>query len=428
MPFFLFSNAGVRPAALLAAVLVLAACAPMAQRATLDREPSIRVCVADRISTITVAIDSGAVLQSSGQRFSLDGHRELQCALNAAGDIAISMDGKPARVVSGAFRCFYPKGTGSFRTETRSYSDTMLIASDGEHLYLINILPLERYLEQVVPSEIGRNRTREELEAVKAQAVIARSYALGKIRQPSLRLFDVYADTRDQVFGDRSAADVVVNEALRATRGVVLAIDGRTVEAFFHSTCGGRTEAVENVWKGSQPRPWLRGGADVHAEQEACRISPSFRWTEEYTREQMETLLRTWLPSADEALTAADIPDQQWFLLDINVLRRSASGRVTTVQIVMGNRLQQRSYYVHHDAIRRALRRSDGAVLRSTLFDVHLERDASKWLTRIVLRGGGSGHGVGMCQWGAIARARHGERMEEILDVYFPECGLVSMY
>lgn len=428
MPFFLFSNAGIRPLALIATLVVLTACAPMAQRTTLDREPSIRVCVADRISTLTVAIDSGAVLQSSEQRFSLDGHRELQCALNADGDIAISMDGRSARVVSGAFRCFYPKGTGSFRTETRSYSDTMLIASDGEHLYLINILPLERYLEQVVPSEIGRNRTREELEAVKAQAVIARSYALGKIRQPSLRLFDVYADTRDQVFGDRTAADVVVNEALRASRGVVLAIDGRTVEAFFHSTCGGRTEAVENVWKGSQPRPWLRGGADMHAEQEACRISPSFRWTEEYTREQMETLLRTWLPSADDALTPADIPDQQWFLLDINVLRRSASGRVTTVQIVMGNRLQQRSYYVHHDAIRRALRRPDGSVLRSTLFDVDLERDASKWLTRIVLRGGGSGHGVGMCQWGAIARARHGERMEEILDAYFPECGLVSMY
>jgi stage II sporulation protein D len=87
----------------------------------------------------------------------------------------------------------------------------------------------------------------------------------------------------------------------------------------------------------------------------------------------------------------------------------------------MGNRLQQRSYYVHGDRVRYALRRpGSDQPLRSALFDIRIERDAARWITQGRIDGGGSGHGVGLCQWGAIGKARDGHSAREILQEYFP--------
>ncbi len=393
------------------------------------REPRIRVCIADRAREIAIGIQDGASLLTTGGRYSLDGYRELRCRLDTGGTIQVLVDGKPARRFRGVARCFFKQPGSVFTLSDRIYSDTLVIASDGQHLYVINTLPLEEYLKSVVPREIGRNRKEDEQSAVEAQAILARTYALGKIMLPLARLFDVYDDTRDQVFGGIGSRDELATRAVERTKGQVLTYGGKLSECYFHSTCGGHTEASSLVWLRPQSKPYLTGGRDRGNTGDYCRISPSYRWTEDYSREEMETILRTFLPSANDAILPTDIPESRWYLLDLNILKRGKSGRVTTLQVVMGNRLQQRAYYLHGDKVRWGLRRPGGdQPLRSTLFDLAITRNAANWIERVRIEGGGNGHGVGMCQWGAIGMARSGLSSGEILRRYFPETELLRLY
>ena len=404
-------------------MLLLQACAssPVGMGSGADGGPSIRVCIADRAREVEIGIGEGAVLETADRRFTLEGHRSLRYRLEKDGGIAVFADGKPARRLRGVARCYHRSAAAVFTIEGRRYADTLLIASDGANLYVINVLPLEEYLERVVPREIGRNRKPAEAAAVRAQAILARTYALAKMSLPLTRLFDVYDDTRDKVFGGISERDELASSAVRQTAGMVLTFDGKPAECYFHSTCGGKTEASSLVWQRPQSKPYLRGITDRGKDGDFCRISPSFRWTEHYSRTELEAILRSFLPAANEAILPSDIPEDDWYLLDLKVLKRGASGRVTLLQIVMGNRMQQRSYYVHGDRIRYALRSPGGdAPLRSTLFDLDIERNAARWITGVRVDGGGSGHGVGLCQWGAIGMARVGRSAEDILQAYFP--------
>lgn len=392
-------------------------------------EPRIRVCIADRAREVAIGIQDGASLQTIEGRYSLDGYRELRCRLDTGGAIQVFMDGKPARRFRGVARCFFRQPESVFTLDDRIYSDTLVIASDGQSIYVINSLPLEEYLKSVVPREIGRNRKVDESQAVEAQAILARTYALGKVLLPLARLFDVYDDTRDQVFGGIGSRDELATQAVEGTRGQVLTYGGRLAECYFHSTCGGRTEASSLVWQRPQSKPYLTGGKDRGEDGDFCRISPSYRWTEEYSRADIESVLRAFLPSANDAILPTDIPETHWYLLDLNILRRGASGRVTSLQVVMGNRLQQRAYYVHGDKVRWALRRPGGdQPLRSALFDIAITRSDANWIERVRIDGGGNGHGVGMCQWGAIAMARSGIPASGILRKYFPETRVDRLY
>ncbi len=411
------------------ALIIMAGCTSSALRPPAGTyEPAIRVCIADRTGEVVLGLGDDLTIRAVGKQFLMKGTKQLRCSLSDKGGILLQPEDGQVQEISGAFRCYFRKPGATFRFEKREYGDTLLIATDGEHLYLINALPLETYLRSVVPNETGRNRTTEEFDAVKAQAILARTYAINKIRLPLTRLFDVYDDVRDQVFGGLTGGDPLSSRAVLDTRGVVIAYDGHPAECYFHSTCGGSTEASINVWRRPESKPWLVGVNDRLDKLSLCRISPSFRWTEVYTRSQFEGMLRNFLPSANDALQTSDIPTENWYLLDVNLLKRAPSGRVQTIQIVMGNRSHQRSYYVHADKIRWALRRPDGSPLRSTLFDIHLKRDARRWITQIRIDGGGNGHGAGLCQWGAIARARAGASHIRILETYFPGTELKAMY
>lgn len=411
-------------------LIVLAGCsgASIRQEITADA-PDIRVCIADRAHEVSIGIDDGAVFQTVEGRYTLDGFSEMRCVLEADGTVRVVVDGRPARTFRGVARCFYREKGRAFTIEKKIYADTLLIASDGSGLYVINVLPLEEYLKSVLPKEIGRNRKSDEINAVLAQAILARTYALMKISLPLTRLFDVYDDTRDQMFGGMSGRDALTTQAVERSTGQVLTYGGTLAECYFHSTCGGHTEASSLVWRRPQSKPYLTGVSDRGPDMDYCRISPSYRWSEEYTREELEATLRTYLPSANDAILPSDIPAGQWYLLDMLILKRGVSGRVTMLQVIMGNRMQQRSYYLHGDKIRWALRESGGShPLRSTLFDLTITRNAAKWIERVRIDGGGSGHGVGFCQWGAIGMARAGHSVDEIFNAFFPGTSIKRLY
>lgn len=415
----------ILPALLL---LLLAGCASVPRTADSDTQPFIRVCVAERSREITLQIGEGSVLETPTRTFSLEGHRELRCALEDDGAMTVFMDGREARRFRGAFRCYSRSAAARFQFEDRSYGDTLLIASDGEGLFLVNVLPLESYLRGVVPHEIGRNRTPDEIEAVRAQAILARTYAMRKISLPLTRLFDVYDDTRDQVYAGAGQEDDLATVAVDQTRGRVMAFNGQLAECYYHSTCGGRSEASSLVWQRPQSQPWLVGVPDRGPDGDYCRISPSYRWSEQYDRVTLENMLRTFLPAANDAIREEDLPRERWHLLDLNIIKRMPSGRVATLQVVMGNRARQRAYYVHGDNVRKLFRGDDDRPLRSALIDIDITRDRQRWIRRVRIDGGGSGHGVGLCQWGAIGRARAGAEHSRILQAYFPGTQILRLY
>jgi stage II sporulation protein D len=140
----------------------------------------------------------------------------------------------------------------------KAYRGTFTVASDGKQLTLVNTVPLEQYLYAVVPSESPKTWP---AEALKAQAVAARSYALAKRKTSGP--FDVYPDTRSQVYGGVSAEAPTATAAVDATTGEVLTYGGKIATTYFYSSSGGRTAASSDVWKGV-PIPYLVSVADPY--------------------------------------------------------------------------------------------------------------------------------------------------------------------
>jgi stage II sporulation protein D len=134
-------------------------------------------------------------------------------------------------------------------------------------LTVINSVPLDDYIQGVVPVESPASWP---LEALKAQAIAARTYAITTSRGAD---FDQYADTRSQVYGGASVETPASNQAVDETRGQVVTYQGEPVTTYFFSTSGGRTEDVENSFTGASPEPWLRSVEDPYD-----NVSPRHRW------------------------------------------------------------------------------------------------------------------------------------------------------
>ena len=157
---------------------------------------------------------------------------------------------------------------GSVKLGARAYRGSLVVHSSGGSLSVVNHVGLEPYLYGVVPWEMPPSWA---AEALKAQAVAARSYALVSARGSGS--FDVYDDTRSQVYGGIAAEDARASAAINATAGRVVSWNGAVAHTFFHSTSGGRTAAITDVWPGAQRLPYLVPVQDPHDS-----LSPYHRW------------------------------------------------------------------------------------------------------------------------------------------------------
>ncbi len=410
------------------AILLLSCAGPLQLRFQFPAgEPYVRVCLDNTDRQIEIGLDGDIELRHGTRKYRVVGKSRLTVELGDNNLLVVSADGKYIGGFSTQISCTHIPSGRFFRYKKRMYSDTIRIATDGEALYVLNVLPVERYLAGVIPNEIG-HRKKEEAEAVMAQAVLARTYVLSKVIIPMVRLFDVYDDTRDQVFSGAADAGPLVKTALSRSRGVVLAYGDRLARVFYHSTCGGATAAPEETWSTSPRIPYLTSIRDRGRYRAWCSPSPFFRWKERYTRKRMEQLIKKYLPATlpeykNERFTKSD------FLLGIFIKERYASGRVKKLAVVFGNKHKRRTFTLFSDKIRYVLRKpTHEKVLNSSLFDIHVTRDARQWISSITLEGAGKGHGVGMCQWGAIGQARAGISHERILAFYFPGTRLTTLY
>jgi stage II sporulation protein D len=230
--------------------------------------------------------------------------------------------------------------------------------------------------------------------------------------------FDLFASVSDQVYGGVSAETPEGTEAVGATRGLALTYGGAPIDAFFYSTCGGRTATGTEAFRAAD-RPYLRSVADVAPDGTAyCSISPRFRWREVWTGDALRTTLRQTLPAAT-GTPAARVRQVN----DVRVVYRTYSGRVGQ----LGIDLRESEVMVEGPAIRTVLRSPAGEMLRSNAFDLTVTT-ANHEVTRLVAEGGGAGHGVGFCQWGAVGRSRAGQDVRRILDAYYPGVTLERLY
>jgi stage II sporulation protein D len=285
-------------------------------------------------------------------------------------------------------------------------------------LLLINRLPLESYLAGVLGQEMGPRRP-DEREALLAQAVIARTFSVRNRGRWEANGFDATADTRDQVYTGVDGESAQVWDALRATTGQVVRYRGNIIDAYYHSSCGGRTAAVEDVFKSAQRQPYLRSVSDASgAGHSYCELAPHFQWREEWDAQTLRTILTRTLPAVMTVSSDGLQP-----ITDVEVTRTTSSGRVAELRVV----------FAHGDVritgpdVRSILRPAADRLLQSTAFRVSVTTDGGR-VSRLVAQGSGAGHGVGFCQWGAIGRARAGQKYRDILSTYFPGTTVERLY
>jgi stage II sporulation protein D len=291
------------------------------------------------------------------------------------------------------------------------------ILRSGAGVTVVNRLGMEAYLQGVVSAEMGR-RSAPEQAALWAQAVVSRTYAMRKLERWRARGYDLTAGVADQVYGGVGAETLESRAAVRETRGEVVTYQERPIEAFYYSTCGGRTADGSEVFRGAA-QPYLRSVTDRAENGVAyCSISPRYRWREEWTDESLRHTLERNLPPV-AGISVGQVREVR----DVRVARRTPSGRVGQLAIALGGPDIQ----VEGGAIRQVLRPRPGELLRSTAFTLAVTGGGQR-VTHLAADGSGSGHGVGFCQWGAVGRARAGQGYQQILAAYFPGTTVARRY
>jgi stage II sporulation protein D len=302
----------------------------------------------------------------------------------------------------------------------RRYRGRINITSGRGGLTVVNRLGLESYVAGVVGPEIGARRP-DESAAVLAQAVVSRSFALNNRGRWESFGFDAYADTRDQVYLGVAVETPQVWDAVRKTAGEVVRYHGEVIDAYFHSTCGFSTAGVDEAFATARDRPYLRPVSDARGgggEHYYCDISPRFRWREEWDGQKLRAILSRTLPTVTPLSG-----DGLQRITDVVVSRTTRSGRVGELRIVF----ERGDIRIPGPDVRAVLRPEPDRQLNSLGFQLTVSKTNGE-VARLVAAGAGSGHGVGMCQWGAIGRARAGQDYRSILTTYFPGTKIEKVY
>lgn len=345
-------------------------------------------------------------------------------------EVSLSIDGKT----------YYDNEFAIDTESDRILVNTVSNKKDASHLYggslrlqgnsynnfsLVNNVPLETYLRGVVPYEIGGNAPPE---AIAAQTIIARTYALRNLRRFVADDYQMCATVHCQVYKGISGAIPKTDRAIAQTRGLVLTYNNELVDALYSSTTGGITASFSDVWEGEErpylkpiidaPRPvWdlstyplgneevLRSFLDMKQgfNETGVRV---FRWQKTRTIADLNKDLRKYLKKTNHPLVDFTT------INSMEVIERSPSGRILTLLIDtdLGN------VKLHKNEVRSALEPPI-----STLFYLDPVYDEKNQLEAYTFTGGGFGHGVGLSQNGSYNLANLGWNAARILAFYYPE-------
>jgi stage II sporulation protein D len=357
------------------------------------------------------------LFERDGQQLVAEGAANQQWTISRFGDcaggghcdwkIALSSAG-PAEYRDGPLVARPQKGA-VVRWNGKPYRGELVISATDSGLLVVNRVSMDSYLRGVVPLEIG-NRTSAEMAAVQAQAVAARTYAYKHLTDK--RPFDMYATVQDQVYGGVDAEKSLSDTAITTTANVVVLYNGEPITTPYHSTCGGSTAGVTEVWYDQPDQPYLRPVSDriPGTNNYYCDPSPRFSWTQSFDAAGLRAVMEKYLANYTNAPKT-----NLGRITDVREQGKTPSGRVAALTV----RTESGSYTLRGNDIRFVLRDPRGAILNSTYFSLSAATSGGE-VSSLTLNGRGYGHGIGMCQWGAIGRARAGQNYRTILETYYP--------
>lgn len=429
------------PPLALAAVALAAGChaasragrSPAPAPVPVGAQPVVRVgIVVDRDSAAVSASGQFRLVDQSGGAIAVsDAGRSWTVRAGEAGRLLLYREGREEPLNLPAPVVLAPERAGDdVLIGARRYRGDALLLRGSVGVTVVNRAPLELYLQSVVALELGF-RAPTDREAVMAQAVAARTYAVRYRGRREALGFDVFATDADQVYGGVPAEFPEVTDAVQRTVGQILTWQGQPIQALFHSTCGYSTEAAEEVFQNRESVPYLRATSDRFGGGDRdfyCGLSPKFRWREEWDADGLSAILARTLPAvlgrggnggSATSGAAADIGR----VTDIRAARLTGGGRVAELVVTTTTG----TFTVNHGRVRDVLRPAADRQLLSTLFQLHVEKDGER-LVRVVASGAGFGHGVGMCQFGAVGRARAGQDYRRILATYYHGTTLERIY
>ncbi len=311
------------------------------------------------------------------------------------------------------------------KSDAIAYPGRMRLQGNAYGSYtLINEVPIESYLRGVVPNEIG---AKAPYNAVEAQTIIARTYALRNLRRFAIDGYELSADVHCQVYKGLSGVDPNSDRAILATKGQVLTYQNQLVDALYSSTTGGVTAKFSDVWNG-EDRPYLKPIVDSAASvwnlarqsladeqnfQQFININrgfnevgwKTFRWRRESSIEQLTKDLQKYL----EVNRSPYASFQK--LQGLQVVERSPGGRILKLSV----QTDRGTFNLLKDEVRSAF-----SAPRSTLFYLEPVKKNNNPLWGYAFVGGGFGHGVGLSQTGSYRLAELGWTSKRILSFYYP--------
>jgi stage II sporulation protein D len=360
---------------------------------------------------VAVGVGSVRLESSGGLRGVGDDGRSVQ--VDGGSVLTLTAEGGRVRAVAtgvnGTFGTLRVRGRGGpvSVNGVRYRGDVEVVVRNGA-VTAVNIVGLEDYIAGVVGVELGP-RPADEIEALKAQAVAARTYALRNRGKWASSGFDLTGSVSDQGYRGVDAENATILRAVRETAGEVITYDGEIIDVFYHSTCGYATATPEEAFETVLGKPYLRSVSDEIGDRFYCDASPHFRWSVEWESGELQQILQETLQQV-MGIDPADVA----LPLALEAYKFGESGRVTEMRIVTA----EGAIPVTGPRIRQVLRRPEGGNLRSNAVEFSTVEGPNG--PRLRASGAGFGHGVGMCQWGAIGRARAGQSYRRILSHYLP--------
>ncbi len=379
---------------------------------------NLRVSLGVLSAATLTATDAWRLLDRDGRVAAEGGGGDRLSLSSRGGTLTLAEPAGSQRELAAPLTLVALKPGAMVSVNQRRYRGELSILAVDSGVRIVNRVGVEAYLRGVVPRELGV-RGIGDGAALEAQAVAARSYAVTRLGNPS-RAYDLTATTTDQVYGGVEAENAVADAAVAATGGLVLMYNGRAVSAPYHSTCGGSTAAPDEIWR-SPGEPFLRRVSDriPGTDRYYCDIAPRFRWERSWRADSLTAVVERYLRSYVQ-VPPGPVGDVRRIAVD----GQTPSGRVAALWI----ETSQGRYRLRGNDIRYVLRSPGGELLNSTYFSPEVLSSPDGRLTRLTIRGLGYGHGVGMCQWGAIGRARAGQDFRTILRTYFPGTSVARAY
>ncbi len=378
-------------------MLFILSCAPPSDM-TIGKMPVLRIWIRDCKNIATVSSDS--LFIKNGKNKIFVGNKIWK--VYAKNNKIYVESGKSKVKNLGGSVLFVSNSV--IRVNDRRYRGDIKISANGNDIIVLNIIDMENYLKGVVPAEIGV-RSREEMSAMEAQAVAARTYAYSHIFPD--RFYDMENTVNDQVYIGYSIENDITNEAVEKTKGIVAMYKGKPIDAKYHSTCGGVTSSAKDEWGSNVP--YLQPVEDKDKNGYFCSFSPHFHWKHVFKRDYFFRIVKDGI----KRLKGRD-PGQLK-----RILLKKHKGRVFEMTVVTTNG----EYVFKGLSIRKVFSpvNAPGDMLRSRYFSIISEGE------NIIIDGHGFGHGVGMCQYGAMGMAKRGYKYDEILKHYYKGISLVKI-